>query len=277
MADRSAILQVLDEARERLNTIAQEAARRADDGASYLGAITRDVAKRADDGANYLNAVTRDVAKRADNGANYLNAITRDVAKRADDGAQYALDRARSEKVSWTMVAGALGVGFVTAFALLNSKKAAVATSTAMTGDWFEVLSAERKRIERLFKQIEATSDDQAHRRTRLLESLSAALTKHALQKENVIYPALRGSDQGAASTHLAAEQFEIKTYLYELDRLPKSDPRWLRKLTALNHIVEEHMREEEETVFPPFRAALSEADNMRLTRAMNREASKLA
>jgi hemerythrin superfamily protein len=234
-------LQVLDDARERLNAIAQEAARRADDGASYLGAITRD------------------------------------VAKRADDGAQYALDHARNDRVSWTMVAGALGVGFVTAFALLNSKKAAVATSTAMSGDWFDVLSAERRRIERLFKQIESTSDGQMARRARLLEALSAALTKHALQKENVIYPALRASDQGASSTHLAAEQFEIKTYLYELDSLPKDDARWMRKLKALQHLVEEHMGEEEQTVFPPFHDALSDAENQRLTRAMNREALKLA
>ncbi len=234
-------MQVLDDARERLNAIAQEAARRADDGASYLGAITRD------------------------------------VAKRADDGAQYALDHARNDRVSWTMVAGALGVGFVTAFALLNSKKAAVATSTAMSGDWFDVLSAERRRIERLFKQIESTSDGQMARRARLLDALSAALTKHALQKENVIYPALRASDQGASSTHLAAEQFEIKTYLYELDSLPKDDARWMRKLKALQHLVEEHLGEEEETVFPPFRDALSDAENQRLTRAMNREALKLA
>ena len=120
------------------------------------------------------------------------------------------------------MVAGALGVGFVTAFALLNSKKAAVATTTAMTGDWFDILSVERRRIERLFKQISETSDDQSVKRARLSGCiLSTALTKHALQKENVIYPALRGSDQGASSTHLAAEQFEIKTYLYELEALP--------------------------------------------------------
>jgi hemerythrin superfamily protein len=230
-----------------------------------------------DEARDRLNAIGREAARRADDGATYLNELTREAAKRADTGAHYAIERARTERVSWSMVAGALGVGFVTAFALLNSKKAAVATSTAMTGDWFEVLSAERRRIERLFKQIAATNDDQDLKRARLLEALSTALTKHSLQKENVIYPALRGSDHGASSTHLAAEQFEIKTYLYELDALPKDDPRWMRKLKALQHLVEEHMREEEETVFPPFHETLSPADNARLTRAMNREALKLA
>ena len=252
------MFQVIDDARDRLNALGREAAKRADDGASYIGGLKKEASRRADDSAGYLSD------------------LTRELSRRADDGARYAYERARNDKVSWTMVAGALGVGFVTAFALLNSKKAAVATSTAMSGDWFDVLSSERRRIERLFKQIEVTSDDQAVRRGRLAEALSAALTKHSLQKENVIYPALRGSDQGAASTHLAAEQFEIKTYLYELDALPKGDPRWMRKLKALQHLVEEHMREEEETVFPPFHEALSAAENTRLTKAMNREALKL-
>ncbi len=252
------MLQVLDDARDRLNALGREAIKRVDDGASYIGGLTKEASRHADDGASYLTD------------------LTRQVSRRADDGARYAYERARSDKVSWTMVAGALGVGFVTAFALLNSKKAAVATSTAMSGDWFEVLSSERRRIERLFRQIEGTSEEQAAKRTRLMDALSTALTKHSLQKENVIYPALRGSDQGASSTHLAAEQFEIKTYLYELDACPKHDPRWMRKLKALQHLVEEHMREEEETVFPPFHNTLSAAENARLTKAMNREALKL-
>jgi hypothetical protein len=230
-----------------------------------------------DEAKDRLSALGREAAKRADDGASYIGGLTKEASRRADDGARYAYEKAKGDRVSWSVVAGALGVGFVTAFALLNSKKAAVATTTAMTGDWLEVLTADRRRIERLFKQIEGTDDDQAHRRTRLLEALSAALTRYSLQKENVIYPALRKADQGAASTHLAAELFEIKTYLYELDSLPKSDGRWLRKLTALKHVVEEHMREEEETVLPPFHKALSAAENMRLTRAMNREAAKLA
>ena len=252
------MIQVLDDARDRLSALGRQAAKRADDGVGYIGGLTREASRRADDGVGYLGD------------------LTREVSRRADDSARYAYTKAKTERVSWTMVAGALGVGFVTAFALLNSKKAAVATTTAMSGDWCEVLGAERRRIERLFKQIEGTSDGQVVKRARLSDALSAALTKHALQKENVIYPALRGSDQGASSTHLAAEQFEIKTYLYELEALPKDDPRWMRKLKALQHLVEEHMQEEAETVFPPFHQSLSAAENARLTRAMNREALKL-
>jgi hypothetical protein len=210
-----------------------------------------------------------------DDARDRLGDIARVAARRADDGAHYALERARTERVSWTMVAGALGVGFVTAFALLNSKKAANTAATAMTGDWHEGLTGEHRRIEKVFKQIAETAEGQSARRTRLLETLNGLLTRHALQKENVLYPALRATDQGASSMHLAAELFEIKTYLYELEALPKDDPRWLRKAKALQKLVEEHI-EGEERVLPGFQAGLSPTDDQRLTRAMHREALKL-
>jgi hemerythrin superfamily protein len=241
------MLQVLDEARDRL------------DGAR---------------GA--LKGLSREAAKRTGDGAQLLTAISRAAAKRADEGAHYALERARSDRVSWTMVAGALGVGFVTAFALLNSKKAANSAATAMTGDWYEGLSIDHARLEKLFRQIVDTTDAQAARRARLLESLNALLTRHALQKENVLYPALRATDQGASSMHLAAELFEIKTYLYELEGLPKDDPRWLRKAKALHKLVTEHI-EAEEQVLPGFHERLSAAEAQRLTKAIHREALKLA
>ena len=202
--------------------------------------------------------------------------IARVAVRHADDSAHYALERARTERVSWTMVAGALGVGFVTAFALLNTKKAANTAATAISGDWYEGLTGEHRRIEKLFKQIADTTDAQGSRRTRLLEALNALLTRHALQKENVLYPALRGADHGASSTHLAAELFEIKTYLYELEELEKDDPRWLRKAKALQKLVEEHI-EGEHKVLERFRDALTPADAQRITRAMHREALKLA
>ena len=229
-----------------------------------------------DDARGRFKDLSREAARRTADGAQYLDYLGREAVRRADDGAHYALDRARNDRVSWAAVAGALGVGFVTAFALLNSKKAAVATSTALAGDWVEVLGAERRRIEKLFGQLVETTDDQSAKRQRVLDTLSNALTKHALQKENVIYPALRATDQGASSTHLAAEQFEIKTYLYELDATPRNDPKWLRKATALKKLVEEHLREEAEVVFPRFQSGLSANENAHLTRAMNREAMKL-
>jgi len=238
--------------------------------------VLDDARDRLDDARGALKGLGREAARRTGDGAQLLTEISRAAARRADEGAHYALERARTDRVSWAMVAGALGVGFVTAFALLNSKKAANTAATAMTGDWYEGLSIDHARLEKLFRQIVETSDAQAMKRGRLLEALNALLTRHALQKENVLYPALRGTDQGASSMHLAAELFEVKTYLYELEALPKDDPRWLRKAKALHKLVKEHI-EAEEQVLPGFQERLSPAEAQRLTKAMHREALKLA
>jgi len=235
-----------------------------------------DARDRLDDARGVIKDLGRQAGRGASDSAQFLTELSRLAARRADEGAHYALDRARTERVSWTMVAGALGVGFVTAFALLNSKKAANTAATALTGDWYEGLTGEHTRIEKLFTQIAETVDGQTTRRTRLLESLNNLLTRHTLQKENVLYPALRATDQGASSMHLAAELFEIKTYLYELEALPKDDPRWLRKAKALQKLVEEHI-EGESAVLANFHDTLSSSDGQRLTKAMHREALKLA
>ncbi len=265
----------LEDARGVLKDLSREAARRTGDGAQFLSELSREAARRTGDGANLLTDFGKEAARRTGDGASLITELSRVAAKRADEGAHYALDRARNERVSWTMVAAALGVGFVTAFALVNSRKAAATATTAMTGDWYEGLTGEHRRIEKLFKQIGETGDVQVAKRTRLLDQLNALLTRHALQKENVLYPALRATDQGASSMHLAAELFEIKTYLYELEALPKDDPRWLRKAKALQKLVEEHI-EGEEQVLPGFHAGLAPADGHRITRAMHREALKL-
>ena len=78
-------------------------------------------------------------------------------------------------------------------------------------------------------------------------------------------------------SKELAAEHFEMKTYLHELDRMEKDDPRWLGKLKAFRKLVKEHVRQEEEHVFPELKSRLSPEENARLTRDMLKEAARLA
>ncbi len=206
--------------------------------------------------------------------------VAQAATQQTERGAHYAFKQAdalRRERVSLTVVAGALGVGFATALAAANSRRAAAATSTAFQGDWYETLKSEHRRIDRLFKSILATADAQVAKRERLLEVLDEALTRHSLEEEHVVYPALRDADQGAMSTHLAAEHFDMKTYLHELDAGEKDDPKWIGKVRAFHALVREHVREEEEVVFPPFRERLSASDNAALTRAVHRQGLRLA
>lgn len=128
-----------------------------------------------------------------------------------------------------------------------------------------------------VFDKIQATNDSQTMMRSHLLAKLKYALTKHALQEENVIYPALREAGERVDADHLTADHGYVKTYLYELEAMAKDDPSWLPSVAEFRTMIERHMREEEDDVFPRFRAWLSEEKDKELTALMNKEGFKFA
>lgn len=174
-------------------------------------------------------------------------------------------------------LAGAAAVGLGVGLALALGRKVAVQAVTAASGDWLEGLKTEHKLAMGVIEALEATKDDAMMKRTGLMATLKHALSKHAFEEENVIYPALREATQNTDAEELAHDHLDMKQRLYELDRMPKNDPNWLVTLRELKDIVAAHVREEEEEIFPAFREKLSEEDNKRLTAMMNKEGFKLA
>jgi hemerythrin superfamily protein len=144
-------------------------------------------------------------------------------------------------------------------------------------GDWFDALKAEHQATLALFDQIEATDDSQAGVRSHLLAKLKYALTKHAHQEEAVIYPALRQANQAHDADTLNGEHGYVKTYLYELESLANDSPEWLARVRDFRTMIEEHMRMEENEVFPAFRSTLSDDQNAKLSAQMNKEGFKMA
>jgi hemerythrin superfamily protein len=143
--------------------------------------------------------------------------------------------------------------------------------------DWADTLKAEHQMVLAIFDKIEATSDEQTSARTHLLMKLKYALDKHAVEEENVIYPALREANSAHDADALNAEHGYVKTYLYELETMPKDSPDWLARVRDFRSMIQEHMRMEEEEVFPKFRNTLSEEQNAKLSAMMNKEGLKMA
>ena len=143
--------------------------------------------------------------------------------------------------------------------------------------DWMEELIADHQAVLALFDKLEATEDGQTWIRAHTLTKIRNALGKHALEEENVVYPALREANEAHDADALNAEHGYVKTYLYELDNMPKSSPEWMERVRAFRALLEEHMRMEEDEVFPRLRAQLDEEANARLSAAVAREGMKLA
>jgi hemerythrin superfamily protein len=175
------------------------------------------------------------------------------------------------------VLVGAAVAGAAVGFAANLGRKLFVQMSSGATGDWFDALKAEHAATLALFDQIEATDDSQAGARTALLAKLKYALTKHAHQEESVIYPALRQANQAHDADTLNGEHGYVKTYLYELAALPGDGPEWLARVRDFRTMLEEHMRMEENEVFPAFRSSLSDDQNAKLSAQMNKEGFKMA
>jgi hemerythrin-like domain-containing protein len=156
-------------------------------------------------------------------------------------------------------------------------RKAAVQAPTVIAGTWDQALAAEHRAALAIFDALEKTTDKQAGRRSFLLMQLKHAVSKHAFQEENSIYAMMRDLGSTEAADHLNHEHGYVKQYFFDLTEMSKSDPAWLPKLTEFRGMIEKHMREEEDDLFPRMRAQLSEEQNKHLTVMMNREGLKLA
>lgn len=175
------------------------------------------------------------------------------------------------------LIAGAATAGVALGMLAMLGRKAAVQAPSVMAGDWADALAAEHKMTLKIFDALEATETRNTTKRAILLTQLKHALSKHAIEEENVIYPALREAGRVAEADELNKEHGYVKQYLYELDDMPNDSPEFLTKVRKFRADIEEHMTEEETVLFPALRAQLAEAKNRALTLAVNKEGFKLA
>ena len=175
------------------------------------------------------------------------------------------------------VIAGAAAGGAALGLLAMFGRKAIVQAPSALAGDWMDALIVEHQAVAKIFDGLEATDEKMTGRRNMLLMQLKHALTKHAIEEENVIYPALRAAGQREAADALNAEHGYVKQYLFELDHMPSSSPDWIAKVRRFRADLDAHVHEEETNLFPMLRAMLSEEKNRELTAAVNKEGFKVA
>lgn len=173
------------------------------------------------------------------------------------------------------LAAGA--VGFTAGVALLSGRKLGMQMTSAVAGDWLRQLKLEHRMAEAIFRAGLKTKPHETARRAGLYAHLYYALLKHGLQEETTIYPALRQGGEAASADHLAAEHFQVKTYLFRLHETRPDDPAWIGLWASFHELIAKHVADEEERVFPAFHERTSRRANRHLTLSMNRQGVKLA
>ena len=145
----------------------------------------------------------------------------------------------------------------------------------AATGDWFDIVRVEHRAVDALFRKLLATTDRDIETRAALRNTIADSLTNHAIEEENVLYPALRMGGQRPESEQLYREHAELKVVLAELDAMPKNHPGWLERAKALQTMVLQHVQIEETQLYPSFRSRMTPEQNAMVTRMYRREGAK--
>lgn len=175
------------------------------------------------------------------------------------------------------MLGGAAALGVFAGVALARSKRFAFRARSRLHGDWFGHLRAEHRVVKKLLKAMTHADFEEPARRAALLEKVSELITRHAVEEENAVYPALGGMGEDGEAADLIDDHAEMKTLLRELQSLSPEDAQWRVQAKALKRVFDKHVREEEDEVFPVLRERLGELENDKLTKLVQREGVRVS
>ncbi|MEG4969507.1 hemerythrin domain-containing protein [Microcoleus sp. B6-A1] len=119
-----------------------------------------------------------------------------------------------------------------------------------------EIISMDHRKTDTLFMEIASTDDPQ--KLQEFFGQLYKDLSVHAEAEEQVVYPAVRsyyGNTQ-----ELYSEQAEMKQMLAQIKALNPTSSDFKAQIKQLQTAVKDHIRQEENDMFPHIRRNLSEA-----------------
>ena len=126
--------------------------------------------------------------------------------------------------------------------------------------DVFEELIRDHRVTEQRFAEIEQTTDRELERRQGLFRELRAGFESHELFEEEILYPEF---DQLLSTKAAVGDAFEahaeLDGLLQEIEGTPANDAEWIERIRELKARMQEHMRAEEEKIFPVARLELAQ------------------
>jgi hemerythrin superfamily protein len=128
--------------------------------------------------------------------------------------------------------------------------KSTTKKSAAGQKDAIQLLKADHREVERLFKQFEDASGDE--RRMQLSERICMELKIHTEIEEEIFYPACREFlKEDEIVNESIVEHQAAKDLIQEIRGMDPSDEMFEARMTVLQEQIEHHVEEEEKELFP--------------------------
>jgi hemerythrin superfamily protein len=136
--------------------------------------------------------------------------------------------------------------------------------------DIFERLKLDHDKHRELIREIEETTGDSGERKA-LYEQFRVDAKAHASAEEVTLYATLMAEiEMREYARHAAADHHEIDDAIKEVDETDMSSSGWLAKFKKLKETFLDHLKEEEETIFPDAKKDLGEERSVELLAAFN-------
>lgn len=119
------------------------------------------------------------------------------------------------------------------------------------------LLTADHKKVDKLFSQYEKAKDGESARKQELVSLACAELTIHAQLEEELFYSALRDAiDEGDLIDEAEVEHGSIKDLIATLQASSPADRLYDANVKVLSEYVKHHVKEEQDEIFPKARKA---------------------
>jgi hemerythrin superfamily protein len=128
----------------------------------------------------------------------------------------------------------------------MTTPKSKRTESTTGEDDAIEMLRAEHRTVEKLFRDFEKCDDPEACRD--IVDLACADLRIHTTLEEEVFYPALRaafGEEDAALIDEAKVEHQSAKQLIERIEGLDTEDPHYAASFTVLAEYVKHHVKDE--------------------------------
>ena len=134
-----------------------------------------------------------------------------------------------------------------------------MAQNAATKTDAIELLTADHRNVEKLFKQYDELVENEGtyNEKEALAATICAELTVHAQVEEEIFYPAARDIlDEEELVDEAVVEHASAKDLIAQLADMSPDDDLYDAKIKVLGELIEHHVEEEEDEMFPKLKKA---------------------
>lgn len=122
-----------------------------------------------------------------------------------------------------------------------------------------DILKADHRKVEGLFKQFEnAVSDEE---RKNLIDEIVKEISIHATLEEKLVYPELEG--EGEKTKEALEEHHAVKLLIAELADMTGSDETAPAKVKVISEMVKHHIQEEELDLLPKLKSKAEDLEEL--------------